>query len=204
MADQSDIRLLILGDSITAGCDETGVTVENAWPQLLLRKLEQTGVNVELTVSALHGAYTEYVIRRFDRMVTRHSPDAVLILLGSNDAGPASDQPATAPTEYQSNLSEIVARCLQIEARPFIASPLPRTDRICDYGIDQYAAVAADVAASFRVPYLDLHAAFCEAIDFAALVPDGQHPGPAGNRLMASLVVATVAEPLAAMSRTAD
>ncbi len=204
MAAQSEIRLLILGDSITAGCDETGVTSENAYPQLVLRELERAGVNVELTVSALHGAYTDYVIRRFERMVARHSPDAVLILLGSNDAGPASDQPATAPAEYQSNLSEIVNRCLFLEAQPFVASPLPRTDRTCDYAIEQYVQAAAAVAKSFGVPFLDLHGAFCQEEKFAALVPDGQHPGPAGNRLMASLVVAALAEPLAAMSRSAE
>lgn len=204
MAAHSETHLLILGDSITAGCDETGVTAENAWPQLVLQGLERAGVNVKLTVSALHGAYTDYAIRRFDRMVSRHSPDAVLILLGSNDAGPASDLPTTTPAEYRSNLSEIVDRCLRLDARPFITSPLPRTDRTCDYGIEQYARAAANVAASSRVPFLDLYAAFCEVDDFAALVPDGQHPGPTGNRLMASLVVDTLADPLAAMSRSAD
>lgn len=48
------------------------MTAQTTYPSCLKKLLDAEGVDVELIVSALHGVYMQYAVRRFERMVGRH------------------------------------------------------------------------------------------------------------------------------------
>src|SRR5687768_1311329 len=85
-------RLLFVGDSVAAG---HGLAGAPAYPQLVSARLAERGLDVEVVVDALDGADSAYVLKRFDRMVTAHDPDWVVLALGLNDARP----PRAAPSQ---------------------------------------------------------------------------------------------------------
>src|SRR5688572_20778537 len=86
-------RLLFVGDSVTAGY---GLVPSLAYPHLVAARLADRGLAVDVVVDALDGADSAYVLKRFDRMVTSHDPDWVVVALGLNDARPPKS--ALAPT----------------------------------------------------------------------------------------------------------
>lgn len=184
-------RLLILGDSITAGCVETGVTSENAYPRLLSDALGENALGVEIVVSALHGVYADYAIRRFDRMVLRYRPNFVLIFLGANDAGPSGDRSPIAPEQFQADLTLLVTRCVEAGIAPCVASPIPCTSDRCDYPMIDYAVAARESARQCDVSYVELFEPFSQA-GGVELLPDGLHPNPQGNIVIARTLSAAL------------
>lgn len=136
-------------------------------------------------MSALHGVYVDYAIRRFDRMVAQHRPDYVLILLGSNDARPLGMRAVTTPDDYRDALTLLGTLCLQGGAVPVIASPPPRSDADCEYPLQAYAEAACTAANHLSVEFIDLYRSFESRGSLDTLFPDGLHPGPAGNRVLA-------------------
>lgn len=194
------LRLVILGDSITAGCNETGVTAETTYPTLLDHSLKLAGLDVELIVSALHGVYTDYAVRRFDRMVLGHFPDHVLILLGSNDAASTESRSAASPDEYRTGLKSLVELCLEWNIVPIVASPTPRCDVACQYSMTQYVEAARGVAQQFGIEFADLFERFSDAGAHADLLPDGLHPSPAGNKVIADALAELLARHFARRS----
>ena len=181
-------RIVLLGDSITAGCHETGVTSESTWPALLKQQLDVAELDVELIVSALHGVYVDYAIRRFTRMVARHQPDHVLILLGSNDATSTKLRPRSSASDYRDGLESLIGLCRQLGASPIIASPPPRTDDGDNDLLRDYADVSSDLSETTGVEFIDLFDGLSQVAFLAELLPDCQHPNPSGNRIIAELV----------------
>lgn len=181
-------RIVLLGDSITAGCHETGVTSETTWPALLKQLLDAAGLDVELIVSALHGVYVEYAIRRFTRMVANHRPDHVLILLGSNDAASTHVRPSISSDNYRAGLEALVGLCRRHGASPIVVSPPPRTDDGDNDLLRDYAAVSSDLSETASVEFIDLYRGISKIEFLSELLPDCQHPNPSGNRIIAELV----------------
>ncbi len=181
-------RIVLLGDSITAGCHETGVTSETTWPALLKPLLNAAELDVELIVSALHGVYVDYAVRRFTRMVARHQPDHVLILLGSNDAASTQMRPRISAEHYRDGLESLVGLCRQHSASPIIASPPPRTDDGDNDLLCDYADVSSNLSETTGVDFIDLFGGLSKVEFLSELLPDCQHPNPSGNRIIAELV----------------
>ncbi|MFT5326906.1 MAG: lysophospholipase L1-like esterase [Planctomycetaceae bacterium] len=152
----NDVRLLILGDSITAGCVETGVPPQNSYPSLLRDAFNRESPDVTVIVSALHGVYVDYVLRRFDRMVLRHQPDNVLIFLGANDAGATETRPAISPDQFAADLVSLVSRCRENDISPVIASPIPCAMDRCLHPMNQYADASRDTARRCKAGFVDL------------------------------------------------
>lgn len=184
-------RIVLLGDSITVGCRETGVTAQTTYPSCLKALLDRGGVDVELIVSALHGVYMDYAVRRFERMVGRHKPDYVVILLGANDAVPAGSNAVTSPEYFQTSLETLVRKCVFQGAIPIIASPPPRSDTRCCELLRSYAKAAGTFAAKAGLPFVDLFTRLNEERFLNELLPDCQHPTPAANRIIAEFVAET-------------
>ncbi|MGZ0174870.1 MAG: SGNH/GDSL hydrolase family protein [Planctomycetales bacterium] len=180
----NDVRLLILGDSITAGCVETGVPPQNSYPSLLRDAFNRESLDVTVIVSALHGVYVDYVLRRFDRMVLRHQPDNVLIFLGANDAGATETRPAISPDQFAADLVSLVSRCRENDISPVIASPIPCAMDRCLHPMNQYADASRDTARRCKAGFVDLFNAF-DRSGGLALLPDGLHPNPHGNTVIA-------------------
>lgn len=182
-------RIVLLGDSITVGCRETGVTVETTYPSYLQKQLGRLGLNVDLVVSALHGVYMDYAVRRFERMVGRHKPDFVLVMLGANDAVPAGGNASTTPEDFQAALERLVKLCTLENATAIVASPPPRSDTRSSFLLKSYAETARAIATEFELPFIDLFTRLHEERFLNELLPDCQHPNPVANRIIADLVL---------------
>ena len=76
------IKILFLGDSITAGY---GVAKEDAYPALLGQKLESLGIHhVEIINGSISGSTTASALSRL-KWFQKASPDILVLALGAND-----------------------------------------------------------------------------------------------------------------------
>lgn len=74
--------LLIVGDSLSAGYN---MSAEQSWPSLLPGQLEENGLNTKVINASISGDTTANGLQRLPDLLTRHSPDWVLLELGGND-----------------------------------------------------------------------------------------------------------------------
>lgn len=190
-------RVVILGDSVTAGYGLWGRTARMAYPRLLQAQGESFELAVQWTTSALDGIDTSYALRRFSRLVSSHQPDWVVVLLGLNDAHPPGDRPANTPVTFQQNLLSLVDRIISLDARPILIAPTPRWRTHDGCPLDPsimrpYVDVVRNVARHVFLPCVDLHDRFQSIRDYERLLPDGIHPSAAGHRLIAALVGRTL------------
>jgi len=199
-------RLLFVGDSVTAG---HGLVGAPAYPQLVAGRLAERGLDVEVLVDALDGADSAYVLKRFDRMVTSHDPDWVVVSLGLNDARPprfgigggapsqigaTQPRPPRAAAQFVANMLAIVDRLLAIGARPVLLVPTPRFDSEDSGSPDRgslmapYVAALRELANTLRLPTIDVYQALLAEPDLAELIPDGVHAGKEGHAAIADVV----------------
>ncbi|MDQ4424512.1 MAG: arylesterase [Pseudomonadota bacterium] len=80
---QTEPKLLIVGDSISAGF---GIPVEEQWPLLLEQKLRDRFPQLTVVVAAISGDTTSGGRSRLPALLERHKPDVTLLALGGNDA----------------------------------------------------------------------------------------------------------------------
>ncbi|MDF1762039.1 MAG: arylesterase [Oleibacter sp.] len=82
-AEQSTARLLIIGDSISAGY---GVPLEQQWPKMLEQSLQQEVPQIDVITAAISGDTTSGGRNRLPKLLKEFHPDMVMIALGGNDA----------------------------------------------------------------------------------------------------------------------
>lgn len=223
------MRVVFLGDSVTAGYGLRGPRSCESYPKLLQDEVTFRQLPWELIPSALDGIDTRYALRRFARLVTAHQPDVVVILLGLNDARPAGRRESVPATAYEQNLLAIVDRVRGIGAEAMIVTPNPRFDlnspvtarpqtheasggnSASDVAPGEgpelmcpYAEAAQRVARRQGLPLVDLYRVFAETGCLAELVPDGIHPGPSGHRLIAATLTEQLLPLLAQMRHRTD
>ena len=183
-------HLLLLGDSVTVGAGFSGVDDESCYVALLKTELRSAGAQMNIRASALDGADTGYVLRRFDRMVARLSPDVIVISLGLNDARPPGSRIRNSPARYADNLQRLAEKSLAIDVRPILCTPPPRLD-VSEYGqpawkmMRPYAEAVRTVAEKYNLPLIELYDEFVSRQDLESLLPDRLHPGRAGHQLIA-------------------
>jgi acyl-CoA thioesterase-1 len=73
---------LILGDSLSAGY---GIDVEQAWPELLARRLSREGYPHAIINASISGETTRGGLARLDELLRAHQPTIGVIALGAND-----------------------------------------------------------------------------------------------------------------------
>jgi len=81
-ADSSDRKILIVGDSLSAGY---GIADNESWVTLLQNRLEAKGYGYRVVNASISGDTTGGGLRRLPRALKVHEPDIVLIELGGND-----------------------------------------------------------------------------------------------------------------------
>ena len=74
--------IVILGDSLSAAY---GMEVDESWPSLLQRRLDQHGYAYRVFNSSIAGDTTQGGLARLPRLLEREQPAVVLIELGGND-----------------------------------------------------------------------------------------------------------------------
>ena len=106
----SSVRILALGDSLTAGL---GLAAENSFPAQLQQALIDRGRTVEIINAGVSGDTTTGGLARLDWALA-DQPDAVILALGANDGLRAID-----PHLTQENLARILSK-LQAEQLPVL------------------------------------------------------------------------------------
>ena len=76
-------RLLILGDSISAGY---GISADRQWTHILQRKLDLSGKKLSIVNASSSGETTGGGLSKIKSLLKSNSPDYLLIELGGNDA----------------------------------------------------------------------------------------------------------------------
>jgi acyl-CoA thioesterase-1 len=164
------VRLLVLGDSLTAGY---GLPAEDGFQAKLAAALKAMGADVVLVDAAVSGDTTADAAARLDWALGGGEVDAALVELGGNDGLRALD-----PTQMRANLTHILdtfqAKHIPVLLSGMIAPPNLGTE----YG-DQFTAVFTDLG---RRPGLIYDPFFLAGLvghpDLAQA--DGLHPNAAG------------------------
>lgn len=173
---QHDYRLIVLGDSLSAGF---GLADDAALPAALERELHARGVtHVRLINASVSGDTSAAGLARFDFSI---GPDAdgVLIALGANDA-----LQGLPPEGLRANLTAMIERARARDLDVVLAGMLAPVNLGEDYR-QSFDAVFAELAAEQDVP---LYPFLLAPIAFHPeyLQRDGMHPTPDGVELMAA------------------
>ena len=171
-------RLMILGDSLTAGY---GLPADQAFPLKLQAALQATGVQANVINAGVSGDTTTGGLARLDWALA-DKPTHVLVELGANDMLRAVD-----PRITQRNLDQIVIKLRARGIRVMLAGIYASPNLGKEY-VDAFRNLFPGLAKKHGVP---LYPFF---LDGVAAVPDlnqtdGIHPNELGHQKIADLLV---------------
>lgn len=177
-AESAPLRVLCLGDSLTAGL---GLPIEQAWPALVQQKADAEGFPVRLINAGVSGETTAGGRRRLDWLL-KERVDFLILALGANDG-----LRGLAPGELDRNLQAIIngTRQANPDLRVIVAGMQAPPNMGPDYAA-AFSAVFPRVAARNKAvlwPFM---------LDGVGGVPalnldDGIHPNAEGHRRMAEM-----------------
>lgn len=170
-------RIVILGDSITAGL---GLPADQAYPALLQARLDARQAGWQVVNAGVSGDTSAGGVRRLDWSLDGGAA-VIIIALGGNDA--LRGLPVT---DLQKNLDEAVQRAQAAGARVVLAGMQAPPNTGPEYTAAfqaVYPAIASARGAAL-VPFLLDGVAGIESLNQA----DGIHPNQAGARLVADTV----------------
>lgn len=76
-------KILIFGDSLSSGY---GISIEDSWTELLTKKIRKRKSTLSVVNRSISGETTSGGIRRLPKLLSKLSPQIVIIELGANDA----------------------------------------------------------------------------------------------------------------------
>lgn len=180
-ADDSPVRIVAFGDSLTAGF---GLAAGEAFPAVLERLLRARGHHVEIANAGVSGDTASGGLARIDWAVPR-STDAVILELGANDA--LQGRP---PAETRRSLEAIVTRLKERGVEVLIAGmKAPRN--LGEAYAQAFDPIFSDLAARYGTL---LYPFFLEgvALDPKLNLPDGLHPNAEGVARIAERIAPSV------------
>ena len=173
-------RILIIGDSITAGYN---LPAEQAYPALLQQKIDREGLPFRIQNAGQSGDTTAGGLRRVHWLLRAGAPDVAVVALGGNDGLRGLD-----PAAMQSNLQGIVAALR--EANPNV--------QILLAGMRMPASMGARYVRDFQAAFAAVVEQ--EGVDWLPFLLDGVagepslnfddriHPNAAGQVIIAATV----------------
>ena len=176
------IRILALGDSLTAGYGLADL--KDSFPQQLEAALKAKGYNVAIIQGGVSGDTTTGGRSRLE-WVLGEKPDAVIVALGGNDALRAVD-----PAVTLQSMDAIVKRIRKDNLPVLVAGMLAPPNLGKDYG-DRFNAVFSKVAKENDAL---LYPFFLEGVAGVAALnqPDRIHPTPDGVKVMVKGILPSV------------
>lgn len=175
----ADARLLVLGDSLTAGY---GLPQAEAFPTRLQQALSRAGVAVEVINGGVSGDTSAGGLARLDWMIGDRPPTHALVALGANDG-----LRALPPEAMERNLERIILKLRERGTKVLLAGMAAPPNLGRDYA-ERFAAVFPGLAARHGIAlypfFLDGVAAQPELNQ-----PDGIHPNPAGVAVMVERIL---------------
>jgi len=173
-----------LGDSFTAGA---GADEGEAWPELLVERLEAEHPTLVLENLAVDGATSSEVLEQLPEAVELE-PDLVTVVCGANDVLRCTRPDAE---RYGANLALILGRLRVAHPDVRVATATsperwdfmrmgPRTRRRVERGISAFNGVTRRLAGALGVPCLEVagHPGLADPRNFNA---DGLHPSASGH-----------------------
>jgi len=180
-AEQRPVKIVVLGDSLTAGY---GLPAVDAFPAKLERALRDRGHIATVVNAGVSGDTAAMGLARMERSIARDT-DAVIVELGANDMLKGFE-----PNVTRSALSAILR---DLEARHLAALLCGvRTEpNAGDEYKGAFAAMFSNLAKEYNVLF---YPAFDEAfVDNAKLkLPDGLHPTAAGVEVVVAHLLPSV------------
>lgn len=178
-ANSEDIRVLVLGDSLSAG---HGLDQEEAFPALVEKRARQAGLPVRVINAGVSGDTTASGLRRIDWLL-RSPVDVLLLELGANDG-----LRGVAPDATHQNLQEIIDRVRASNRRVeiVIAGMMVPPNMGPDYS-DRFRKIFPALAEdnnTHLIPFLLEGVAGDPSLNLS----DGIHPNAAGHRKVAENV----------------
>ena len=176
-----ELRILMLGDSLTAGY---GLASRDGLPARLEAALRERGLDARVIDAGVSGDTTAGGLARLDWALADR-PHAVIVALGANDALRAID-----PAVARSNLDRLLAALSRRGLPVLLAGMLAPRNLGPEYGA-RFDAIYPELAERHRVllyPFL---------LDGVATVPalnqaDGLHPNEAGVEVIVERILPSV------------
>jgi acyl-CoA thioesterase-1 len=170
-------RIVFLGDSLTAGL---GLPVEESYPALIQRRLEQEGYAYEVVNAGVSGDTSAGGLRRLEWSLDG-DVRVLIVALGGNDG-----LRGLPPDDLKRNLSSILDRAAARHVTVILAGMEAPPNNGREY-TDQFRAVYVDLAKTRNlrlIPFL------LEGVagDPTLNQPDGIHPNSRGARIVADVV----------------
>ena len=178
---QAPIKLVVLGDSLSAGY---GLPLDAAFPAKLQKALREKGLKVDILNAGVSGDTTSGGRDRLDWSIP-DGTEAVIVELGANDALRGLD-PKIAKGALEDIIKKLQARKIAVMLAGMVAPP--------NYGPD-YAAkfdpIYADLAKAYDVP---LYPFFLDGVAGEAKLnqPDGIHPTAEGIDIIVARILPSV------------
>ena len=168
-----DYKLLILGDSLSAGY---GLKQEQSWVSLLQDAWQDKPINV--INAAISGETTDGALARLPRLLSQHQPTHIFIELGGNDG--LQGHPVA---KIRRNLAKIIEVSKASKAEVILQKmqiPSNYGRRYTDMFSDNYTALAEE----YHVPLLPF---FLQdiALNKDLMQSDGIHPNAQAQPLIA-------------------
>jgi acyl-CoA thioesterase I len=168
-ANDKPIRMVVLGDSLSAGL---GLPAAAAFPARLQKALKDRGVNADMINAGVSGDTSSGGRDRLDWSIPEGT-EAVLVELGANDALRGID-----PKITRAALSDIVSRLKGRGIAVMLCGMLAPPNYGSDYA-DRFNSIYPDLAKAFDVPLYPFFLAGVAA-DAKLNQADGIHPTAAG------------------------
>lgn len=200
---KKDSIFVVAGDSVT-DCDRDFLaptwkseSLGNGYAYFLQAAL--TGFCPELNVQVVNrgvgGDTSAQLLERWQEDVLELQPDFISILIGVNDAwrhfdGHARESELIDVAAYKENCRRMISSGLACGAGICIMSPFMLELNTADplgSMVRQYAAAAREVSAEFHLPFVDLQAAFDQALSrryTCNFSPDRIHPNEAAHMII--------------------
>lgn len=196
--------IVALGDSVTLGARKSPPVA----PGQTFAALLSTRLGTKVVNAGIGGDNTDGMLARFDRDVLVHTPSAVLIMAGLNDAayvdgGPKERTEPRVPAErYERNLTEMVRKAKEAKAQVVILTPNPMTRQYryheaaafyqindINDGLLPFTEAARRVARVNGACLVDVFGDWVIDKNHRRLLPDGLHPTAEGHRRIANLLL---------------
>ena len=186
------LRLMIIGDSLTAGY---GLPVEQAFPAQLEAALRKQGQAVTVLNGGVSGDTSAGGKARIEWALA-DKPDAVILELGANDGLRGID-----PKELHANLATIL-QTLKARGIPTFLAGMYAPPNLGDAYGKEFRAVYARLAQEFNVP---LQPFFLDGVANKPALnqADGIHPNAAGVAVLVGNIVPLLEPWLASIGRPA-
>ena len=176
-----ELRILMLGDSLTAG---QGLAARDALPAKLQAALRARGLDVRVIDAGVSGDTTAGGLARLEWALADR-PHAVIVALGANDALRAID-----PALARSNLDRLLGVLTERRLPVLLAGMLAPRNLGPDYGA-KFDAIYPELAArhgALLYPFLLDGVATVAALNQA----DGIHPNEAGVEVVVERILPSV------------